>query len=279
MNLSFTLEGGLGDYILKYLGHPGNRLASLLKVCNVELRMSRLQKAGHELIKGTSHFDRYTLFDGIEGYKNLLANDISFISNLEDYPKIPISLSLDDNEENLFYNLKRPYAVLHPRASHVARCLSSIFNLHALAQCIADYSGIPLIVLGHESFGYKSHNVIDMTGQGSPRLGCKIVEHASFFVGTHSSMQCAASVYKIPTFCIGPSHILFHDFSAPYSFEEYLKPIFFGGGMFMMFNDAVHFMSFFECFIDRATTLKVEKESEFFRRKLLLTKPVEVHSL
>lgn len=276
MKFSFTLEGGLGDFILKYLGSPGNRLASLLKVCEIDLRMISTQKVGHQLVTGNPFFQQSGLFYGPDGMNNRLNNDISLIANLESYPKIPVPLWLDSAEEEIFLGIKRPYAVFHPRASHLTRCLSSIFNLHVMAQYIADYSGIPLLVVGNDEFGYSSHNVVNMTGRGSPRLSCKIVEHATFFVGTHSSMQCAASVYGVPSFCLGPSHLLFHAFSAPFSYDVYLKPMFCNGGVFMLFDEAPHFTTFFEYFIRNGTSLIGKKTS---RRNLILSKAVIHHSL
>lgn len=276
MKFSFTLEGGLGDFILKYLGSPGNRLASLLKVCEIDLRMITTQKVGHELVAGNPFFQESSLFSGPDGMNNRLHNDISLISNLELYPKIPVPLWLDSAEEEIFLGIKRPYAVFHPRASHPARCLSSIFDLHVMAQYIADYSGIPLLVVGNDEFGYSSHNVINMTKKGSPRLSCKIVKHASFFVGSHSSMQCAASVYGVPSLCVGPSHLLFHAFSAPFSYEVYLKPMFCNGGVFMLFDEAPHFTTFFEYFIRNGTSL-IGKSLSY--KNLLLPKEVTYQKL
>jgi len=274
LKLSFTLEGGLGDFILKYLGSPGNRISSLLRVAEISLRMDSRQKAGQQLVQGNPFFDQSSLFTAKHGFKNHLSNDITLIRNIESYHKLTIPLWLDDEEERIFHNLKRPYGVLHPRASHPARCLSNIFDIYALSQWIADYSGAPLLVLGTEDFRYESSNVIDMTGIGSPRLACKIIEHASFFVGTHSSLQCAASVYNVPSVCIGPSHLLFHDFSCPFSFDVYLKPMFLNGSIFMMFNEAPHFMRFFEHFVETATSLSPNKDPELFRRKLVLSNMV-----
>lgn len=271
MKLSFTLEGGLGDFILRYLGSPGNRVASLLRIAEIELRMCSDQKVGHQLILGNPYFNNSTLFKSRHGMRDRLTNDLTLIGNLDKYPKLQIPLWLDSEEEEIFYTLKRPYGVFHPTASHPARKLNGIFDIHALSQWIADYSNIPLLVLGAEDFGYESSNVIDMTEIGSPRLACKIIEHAAFFVGTHSSLQCAASVYSVPSVCIGPSHLLFHDFSAPTSFDVYLKPMFFNGSLFMMFDEAPHFMTFFEHFVEKATSLLPNKDPELFRRRLTLS--------
>jgi hypothetical protein len=276
MKLSFTLEGGLGDFILRYLGSPGNRLASLLKVCEVSLRMEDAQKVGHQLIQGNPFFKQSDLFRSIRGMRNRLPNDISLVHDIGKYQKIPIPLWLNAEEEEVYFGLKLPYAVFHPRASNLARCLTRVFDVHALSQWIADYSGIPLLVVGHEPFGYNSHNVIDLTGIGSPRLACKIIERASFFVGTHSSMQCAASVYNVPMVCIGPTHLLFHDFSAPFSFEEYLQPMFFGGSVFMMFDDAPHFPHFFRQFLSQATSLRPNPDPGLFRQRLALSDRVSL---
>lgn len=272
--LSLTLEGGLGDFILRYLGSPGDRVSGLLRVAEIELRISEPQKVGRELVLGNPFFNNCVLFQPKNGMRNCLSNDISYVHNLSSYPKIQIPLWLDEKEEEIFYGLKRPYAVFHPYASHPTRQLAGVFDLHALAQWIADYSGMRLFVLGAEKFGYHSENVIDMTGVGSPRLACKIIQHASFFIGTHSSLQCAASVYGVPTFCMGPSHLLFHDFSAPLSFDVYLKPMFLNGSMFMFFEMAPHFMKFFEYFVETATSLLPNKDPELFRRCLTLSSMV-----
>lgn len=269
--LSLTLEGGLGDFILRYLGSPGDRVSGLLRVSEIELRVSESQKAGRELVRGNPFFDNCAVFKPRHGMRDRLKNDISLISNLDSYPRIPIPLWLDGTESEVFYSLKRPYAVYHPYASHPARQLAGVFDLHALAQWIADYANIRLLVLGTEKFGYHSENVIDMTGIGSPRLACKIIENATFFVGTHSSLQCAASVYSIPSVCLGPSHLLFHDFSSPYSYHTYLKPMFVNGSVFMMLEDASHFMTFFEHFVESATSLSPNKDPELFRRRLTVS--------
>lgn len=269
--LSLTLEGGLGDFILRYLGSPGDRVSGLLRVAEIELRISEPQKVGRELVLGNPFFNNCVLFQPKNGMRDRLPNDISYVHNLSSYPKLQIPLWLDDKEEEIFYGLKRPYAVFHPYASHPTRQLAGVFDLHALAQWIADYSGVRLLVLGAEKFGYHSENVIDMTGVGSPRLACRIIENATFFVGTHSSLQCAASVYTVPSVCLGPSHLLFHDFSAPFSYQVYLKPMFVNGSVFMMFDDAPHFMTFFAHFVETATSLLPNKDPELFRRRLTLS--------
>lgn len=274
MKLSLTLEGGLGDFILRYLGSPGNRVASLLRVADIDLRVCSAQKAGHQLIMGNPFFNKSIMFKSSHGMRDRLPNDLTRVSNIESYPKLTIPLWLDEKEEEAFFSLKRPYGVFHPTASHPARQLGGVFDIHAMSQWIADYSNVPLVVLGTETFGYKSSNVIDMTKVGSPRLACKIIEHASFFVGTHSSLQCAAAVYGTPSVCLGPSHLLFHDFSAPLSFDIYLKPMFFNGSVFMMFNDAPHFMAFFKHFVETATSLSPNKDPELFRRRLTLSSMV-----
>lgn len=275
MKFSFTLDGGLGDFILKYLGKPGNRLASLLRACEIDLRMVAGQTAGHQLLEGNPFFKRCEIFPPIS-YKmrNIRYDDISFISGLEEYQKIPVPLWLSETEEKIFNGLKRPYAVMHPYASHFVRTLGSTFDVPVLAQWIADYSGIPLVVLGQEEFGYESSNVINLTGKGSSRLACKVVEHSVFFVGSHSSMQCAAAVYEIPGFCMGPGSIIFHDFSAPNSYKNYLRPLFLNGSMFMFFSEADNFKDFFTQFLLQATALMPRSTLELARRRLTLSSRV-----
>ena len=275
MRFSFTLDGGLGDFILKYLGKPGNRIASLLRACEIDLRMVAGQTAGHQLLEGNPFFKRSEIFPPTS-YKvrNLKRDDISFIGGLESYKKIQVPLWLSEEEEKIFNGLKRPYAVMHPYASNFVRDLRCAFSIPDLAQWVADYSGIPLVVLGQEEFGYESSNVINLTGKGSPRLACKIVEHSVFFIGSHSSMQCAASVYEVPGFCMGPGSIMFHDFSAPNSYKNYLRPLFLNNSMFMFFSEADKFKNFFTQFLSQATALTPQLTPELTRRRITLSNRV-----
>jgi hypothetical protein len=270
--LSFTLEGGIGDYITKYLGFPGNRLFSLQKNSQIEFRLGSDCRVGCELLRNSPFFTDVIFFNHIDGFSNILNNDITLIDNIKEFPKISVPLWLNDQEEDFLLKLKKPYAVFHPFASHLSRNLSFIFDIHVLAQWIADYSGLNLLVLGNEEFGYQSSNVIDLAKQNlNIRLSCRIVEGASFFVGSHSCMQCAAKVYNIPSFCIGPSFLLFHGFFAPLSFNTYLKPLFTNNNMFMLYEQADCFMSFFMEFVSRATYLKPNVNLELFHRKIILS--------
>lgn len=269
MNLSFTLGGGLGDFILNYLGSPGNRLSHILATpgVDVELRVSRKQKAGHDLLTGNAFFAKATFFedDGIHSQK--LQNDISNLTNIHEYPKLIPSLWLDDYEHGILKDLPKPYAVFHPFASGQSRNLNFLFNIDAMAEWIVNVSGMPLIVLGSEKYECKYRNIIHV--QGSSRLSVRIVQGASFFVGSHSSMQCAAWVYDIPSICIGPSHLLFHNMYAPNSYDKYLKPLF-GKNIFVMYDQMEYFPRFLDHFLKNSTSLSPCKTPQECRLQLVL---------
>ena len=262
MKFSFTMGGGLGDYILRYLGFPGDRLARIHLACpnEVQLRVSSRIHPGMDLLANNPYFK-----DAIPYHEDRTGdwpqNQIDYIAGIRDYPKSSPRLWLNDQEETILLSLKKPYAVFHPFAggdhtkfSEIPRDLSAVFNTHELAQWIADVMGLPLIVLGSEDFGYKSENVFQV--KGSVRLSVRIVEQASAFVGAHSSMQCAAWVYGIPSLYIGPSELLFHNVYSPTNHKKYLRPMFANNNVFMLYEQADQFAYFFEHFLRSATSLK-----------------------
>lgn len=278
MELSFTLCGGLGDYILHYLGDPGNRIAYLQKVVsNIEFRVSSQCPAGIDLVKNSPYFRQQHVFSEIKVLENRLKNDIKNVANLLDYPKIIPPLWLDSHEEDILSNIERPYGVFHPFASHGFRNLSIAFDIHNMAQWVADVSGINMIVLGNEDFGYTSSNVRQI--KGSPRLATKIVERSSFFVGSHSSMQCAAWVFNVPSLCIGPGHLLFHNIYSPNNNDVYLSPLFRANNVFMFYDQADQFAYFLDRFLRSATCLEPRRSPEEWHRKIALSDMASEHLL
>jgi len=270
MKLSFTLGGGLGDYILNYLGDPGNRLAYIMMaVQDIEFRVSAQCPAGIDLVKNSPYFKFQHVYQEKKFAQNRLKDDISNIGNLAEYLKVIPPLWLSSEEEDILVNVVRPYAVFHPFASHGPRNLTAAFNTTNMVQWIADASGINVVVLGQEDFGYESANVRHI--KGSPRLATKLVEHSSFFVGSHSSMQCAAWVHDIPSFCIGPSHLLFHNLYSPSNNDLYLKPLFKGKNIFMMYDQADRFSYFLDYFLRTATSLQPQRTPEECRRRIALS--------
>lgn len=252
---SYTIYGGLGDFILTFLGNPGNRLISLCKAISedkIEFRAAR-NPAGMELLAGSQYFERFDFFKEDPNFRIKLPNDIEKIENLKEFPKLIPSIFLNDEEEEILYNLKKPYAIMHPFASCRSRCFSPTFDTGRMAQWIADVSGMNLVVIGNEKFHYSSSNVFQVCG--STRLSVRLVQNANFFVGTHSSMQCAAWVYEIPSFCLGPSQLLFHEWYGPNTIDIYLRPLFRRNNVFMMFEDSMHFPRFFDHFLRTATSL------------------------
>lgn len=261
MELSYTFAGGLGDYILTYFGQPGNRLKSILAIPDVKLTI----RVSHnftaiDLFKNNSLFDDMVFFEEIPYYSNRLDNDINHITNLTDYPKFTPSVWLSEEEEDIFCKIKKPYVAFHPYASISLRSLWSNFDIHLMAQVIAEASGLPVIVLGQEDFGYESEEVRQI--KCSPRLSVKIVEKAAFFVGTHSSMQCAAWVHNVPSFCIGPENLLMHNLYSPYSFNKFLKPMFQNNNLFMFFKEGRLFPNFFDHFLRTGTSIQPLRKPE-----------------
>lgn len=262
MKFSFTIGGGLGDYILRYLGFPGDRLYRIQLACpnEVQLRVSSRDHPGMDLLRNNPFFkDAIPYNEDSKG--EWPQNQIDYIAGIRDYPKSSPRLWLDDGEESVLLGLKKPYAVFHPFAggnhtkfSEIPRELNSVFNTHDLAQWMADSAGLPLVVLGVEDFNYKSENVFQV--KGSVRLSVRIVEQASFFVGAHSSMQCAAWVYGVPSMCIGPGELLFHNVYSPANHKKYLRPMFANNNVFMLYEQADQFAYFFEYFLKTATSLK-----------------------
>lgn len=270
MKLSFTLGGGLGDFILKYLGEPGNRLAFITMVApDIEFRISAQCPAGVDFVKNSPYFKYQHVYQEIKFAQNRLKNDISYVSNLLEYPKITPPLWLDSEEEDILDNVVRPYGIFHPFASSGPRNLVAAFDIVNMVQWIADVSGINMIVLGREDFGYESANVRHI--KGSPRLATKLVERSAFFVGSHSSMQCAAWVHGVPSLCIGPSHLLFHNLYSPNNNDLYLKPLFKNKNVFMMYDQADRFSYFLDYFLRTATALQPQRTPEECRRKIALS--------
>ena len=270
MKLSFSLGGGLGDYILDYLGHPGNRLPYLMMAApDIEFRVSQQCSAGIELVKNTPYFKQTKVFEEKKFVSSKLPNDIRHISNIKDYPKLTPTLWIDDEEEGLLAQIPRPYGVFHPFASYGPRNLADNFDIHRLAQWAADTSGITIIVVGREHFGYESDNVKHI--KGSPRLAVKIVERSSFFFGAHSSMQCAAWVHSIPSLCIAPNYLLFHNWYSPRNNDVYLKPLFKDKNRFMFYEQAGKFPYLFDNFLRTATVIQPRKNPEEYLRLLSLS--------
>ena len=270
MNLSFSLGGGLGDFILDYLGHPGNRLPFIMMaVPDIEFRVARQCPAGIDLVKNTPLFRETRVFEEKKFVNSKLDNDIRHIGNIKDYPKITPPLWLDDEEEGLLAQIPRPYAVFHPFASSGPRNLADRFDIQRIAQWAADTSGITIIVVGREHFGYESDNVKQI--KGSSRLAVKIVERASFFFGAHSSMQCAAWVHSVPSLCIAPNYLLFHNWYSPRNNDVYLKPLFGGNNRFMFYEQAEKFPYLFDNFLRTATVIQPRKNPEEYRRLLALS--------
>jgi len=270
MKLSFTLFGGLGDYILKYLGEPGNRLSYIMMaVPDVEFRVSAQCLAGIDLVKNSPYFKHQHVYQEIKFAQNRLKNDIQWIVNLLDYPKATPFLWLDSEEEEILMGVKRPYGVFHPFASHGARNLVAAFNTINMVQWIADVSGINMVVLGNEGFDYNSSNVVYI--KGSSRLSTRLVERSSFFVGSHSSMQCAAWVYDIPSLCVAPSNLLFHNIYSPNNHDLYLKPLFKPNNSFMFYDQAEKFPYFLDHFLRTRTSLTPQINPEECKRKIALS--------
>ena len=259
MELSYTFAGGLGDYILNYLDCPGNRIKSILASDpNIKLN-----------IRTSYNWAGLDLFKNNELFRNsVLENDIANISNIECFPKFTPSLWLDDTEEEALFGLRRPYAVFHPWASAALRSLDQIFDIKLMAQLISDVAGLNVIVLGEEDLNYYSDSVKQI--KCSPRLSLKIVEGATFFVGSHSSMQCAAWVYKIPSLCIGPEVLLFHNLYSPGSFKRFLKPLFAKNNAFMLFKEANRFPAFFDYFLKQGTALEPWIDPQEYPNDLVL---------
>lgn len=256
MNISLSLSGGLGDFILKYLGFPGNRLAEIQRIFpnQVLLRVSDVALESADLLTGSPYFSKIETFKAIPLHRAELQNDVSNINDIHLYNKITPPLWLSDEEEEIFNSINKPYAVMHPSSSEPVRDFKSHFDVIKLMQWVADTSGIPLIVLDKVDYNYKSKNVYQI--KGSSRLAVKLVQHASFFIGTHSSMCCASWIYNVPSFCMGPSHLLFHGLYAPDSFREYLKPLFKNKNLFMFFDQDDKFAEFFDHFLLNSTSLK-----------------------
>lgn len=265
MKASFSLGGGLGDYILDYLGSPGNRLAFLLKVLpDIEFRVSK-QCRGIDLLKNSPYFNKINFYEEVDYQWGYLENDIRNIIGLnENYPKITPTLWIDDEEEELLGSLSKPYGVFHPFGSNGTRSLSEAFDIYNMVQWAADASGIKILVLGQENFEYESENVKHI--KGSSRLAVKIVERSLFFLGSHSSMQCAAWVYNIPSMCIGPSHLLLHNLYAPLKHDVYVKPLFRKNNVFMMYEQSDSFAYFFDYFL-KINNLLAHREPFVYHRK------------
>lgn len=269
MKLSFTLYGGLGDYILKYLGDPGNRLTYLLMaVPDIEFRVASQCPAGIDFVKNCPLFKRQHVYEEKRFTLNKLKNDISYISNISEYPKIVPPIWLDSDEEEILAKVERPYGVFHPFASSGARNLFSVFDISKMVQWIADVSGVNMLVLGKENFNYESSNVKRI--KGSPRLAVKLVERSSFFVGSHSSMQCAAWVFDVPSLCLGPDHLIFHNLYSPNNNNLYLRPLFKDKNIFMFYSQADQFAYFLDYFLRKSTSLKPQKNPEGYSRKLAI---------
>lgn len=286
MKYSFAVGGGLGDYILRYLGFPGNRLAAIHKLCpnEIQLRVSKLTHPGLDLFNYNPYFADALVYDE-DDVENWPKNQVDHIENILSFPKQSPRLVLDAQEHSTFLSIKKPYAVFHPFASGQFRSLDLAFNTHRMSQWVADVSSMPVVVLGQEDFGYKSDNVRHV--KGSVRLSVRIVEGASFFVGTHSSMLCAAWVYDVPSFCVGPSNLLFHNIYAPRGHYRYLKPMFSNGNHFMMYDQGQRFPYFLDHFLKEATSIKPASPPEACRQRIslfdsALATPLEnrqVHSL
>lgn len=268
---SYTIYGGLGDFILTFLGNPGNRLISLSKIIpedKIEFRAAR-NPAGIELLAGSQYFERFEFFQEDPNFRIKMPNDIEKIANIKEFPKLIPSIYLNEQEEEILFDIKRPYAVFHPFASCQSRYLSVVFNIKKLAQWIADVSGLNLIVLGKEQFNYNSENVKQI--QGSTRLSVRIIQNSNFFVGTHSSMQCAAWVYDIPSLCVGPSQLLFHEWYGPNTYETHLKSLFKRKNIFMLFDECKYFGYFFDYFLRQNTSLIPRKSPAIFERMISLS--------
>lgn len=128
-----------------------------------------------------------------------------------------------------------------------------------LKEWIEETTGVPSIILS-DNF--------------SSRVSVKLVEGASFFVGTHSSMQCAASVYNVPSLCIGPNKLYLHNYYAPNSFNRYLKPLYINNNVFMQIEQIDQFAHFFDYFLKNATSLQPCQKPELFQRRLSLSNMV-----
>lgn len=271
MELSYTFAGGLGDYILNYLDVPGNRLKSILASdpdIKLTIRTS-YNWAGLDLFKNNDLFRDSIFFEEIPYLTNRLENDIANIVDIECFSKFTPSLWLGEWEEEALYEIKKPYAVFHPWASANLRSLDQVFNIQLMAQLISDVSGLNVIVLGEENLNYGSESVMQI--KCSSRLSVKIIEGATFFVGSHSSMQCAAWVHKIPSFCIGPEVLLFHNLYSPGSFKRFLKPLFAKNNVFMLFKEANRFPDFFDYFLKQGTSLEPWLTREEYPGKLTLS--------
>ena len=275
MKFSYAVYGGLGDFILRYLGYPGNRLASLLRAkSDIEFRIGCgylndpfPNKVGIDLFKNNPYFSDAIYFQEDPLKSSRLSNDIFYIENLKSFNKLIPPLWLDEKEENILQNLRGPYSIFHPFASSLDRSLAIAFNIHKMAQWIADISGIPLVVLGAEDFGYRSDNVFQIKNI-SARLAVRIVANSSFFVGTHSSMQCAAWVYKIPSFCIGFSSLIFHDTYTQESLDMYINPLFKHKNVFMLLDQSHKFVDFFDYFLKKSTSIRPIKQQWKFNNHL-----------
>lgn len=276
MRFNYTVGGGTGDYILRYLGFPGDRLSHIQKVCpnEIQLLVSDAKHPGVDLLIGNPFFKDALTYNEKDA-REWPSDQIDAIRDIRLFPKSSPRVWLEEHEEKTLQTIKKPYAVFHPFAGCGSRSLTSAFDTHELSQWLADVAGMPVVVLGNEDFGYKSENVFQI--KCSVRLSVKIVEGASFFVGTHSSMQCAAWVYDIPSFCLGPSQLLFHNIRAPKGHETYLRPLFANNNIFMMYEQGLRFPHFFDYFLRAATSIRPLKNPGECRRRVSLLNTALAH--
>lgn len=255
---SFTLSGGLGDFILAYLGSPGVHLHFIEAAApgQIDYRLFTPNQSCVDLVFGSPFFrNARNFYEHKEGEypQGLLDNDIRLIRDLGDIPRLQIQPYLDPEEENAIASIRRPYAVLHPFASSGGRCMSAAYDVELLARAVADISGTSVVVLGSEDFQSDHPKVIKVTG--SSRLAVRIVQQAAFVVATHSSMACAAWVYGVPCMCLGPSWLVAQEFISQGNYERYLAPLFRPRNAFFGFDLAGHFEAAFRRFLVRGTSL------------------------
>ena len=260
--LSFTLSGGLGDFILSYLGFPGKHLQAILhQFGDIDYRICTAEPSAVDLVVGHPGFSgvEVMIHDQDDHIPKLLPNDISLIKNLHIHHSAKPRLHLDQKESAILRSIKGPYGVYHPFSSKPYRSLSSVFDIVEQAQMISYMSGLPIVVLGSEDFGYESGNVKQF--KGSSRLSVSIVERASFFVGSHSSMQCAAWVHDVPSMCLAPQGLLGHEITCPGAYEKYLRPLFDRANIFLEFEMHHLFTDFLSKFLsDNVSTTRLVAE-------------------
>lgn len=273
IKVGILIGGGLGDCIWGYFHEEYNRKLLSVKAAHPDLDLHVTcyvhsnNSQAVELLRYNPHIDDVRF----EQYRQVVPREAAGLHQVFDmnkYPDNPMPVYLGEDEQNILNQIisQGEYVVIHPFAAEDRR--SFWRELPSFIEKISKKYNV--VVVGgsfvregtesrEEKFDYNLPRVMSLVNIASVRLCCALVQHAKYFVGSHSCYQMAAWAFGIKSLCLVPESLL--GYMAPhvpcpenpvggmfFQPSPYVTHLFLPGNKMMFFEQIPHIQRFLDEF-------------------------------